>query len=69
MKWISIKDKMPERRVGVLITDGQIVTCAEWDGDWWGSHGFSGYEWEFDFDERFVTHWMPLPKPPQLKSG
>jgi hypothetical protein len=30
MKWISIKDKLPETDSLVLITDGERVTIAEW---------------------------------------
>ncbi len=73
-QWISVKDKLPERGVGVLITDGRMVTCAEFGGTYqnrngeyisWNGHEFGGYEWEFDFDEGNITHWMSLPQPPQ----
>lgn len=73
MEWISVKDRLPKWKEGVLVTDGNVVTVASldyWDGwpKWWDGHGFSGYEWEFDFSNNFedgkVTHWMPLPNPP-----
>lgn len=73
MEWINIKEKKPEHRQKVLISDGEIVTAAEADlkfnahsdgSIWWDGCEFSGYEWEWDFGERFVTHWMPLPESP-----
>ncbi len=70
MNWISIKDKLPEFNIGVLVTNGEVVTAAA-RGDFfksgeinWMSHGGNGPEFDWDFDERFVTHWMPLPEPP-----
>lgn len=72
-EWIRISERLPENDVGVLVTDGKIVTAAAlsyWKDapHWWGGHGFSGHEWNFDFSERFdrgaITHWMPLPPVP-----
>jgi hypothetical protein len=78
-EWIACKDRMPERYTGVLVTDGKFVTAAEWTpirlgpndprGEYlpsWSGHEFSGHEWEWDFDERDITHWMPLPTPPSV---
>lgn len=71
-KWISVKDELPEENQGVLITDGDIITAAYldlWgtdDDPHWGGQGFSGYEWEWDFSNNEITHWMPLPAPPEV---
>lgn len=67
--WIAIKDKLPEVGVGVLITNGVIVTAAQRDTLFddrinWDGHEYGGYEWDFDFDENSITHWMSLPDPP-----
>lgn len=69
--WISIKDKLPEVGIGILITDGQVIASAKLDtlhaklGDlMWSGSGFCGYEWEFNFEDNAVTHWMPLPSLP-----
>ena len=72
-EWIKCSERMPPEHVGVLVTDGYLVTAAEWgpikykDGrvvPWWDGHCFSGHEWEFDFSNTSITHWMPLPSPP-----
>ncbi len=69
MNWIALKDQLPPKNVGVLVSDGVIVTAAQWSPifegkPWWSGHEFSGYEWEFDFSHESITHWMPLPEPP-----
>ena len=62
-QWVSIKNRLPEKNHGVLITDGETIVTACLD-KWghWAEHGFSGYEWDFILGE--VTHWMPLPDLP-----
>ena len=72
MKWIDIKKQKPRHQQQVLITDGILVTAAEADAVmnkdgsiWWNGCNFGGYEWDWDFDEKLVTHWMSLPLPPK----
>jgi hypothetical protein len=64
MKWYKLQDHEPPRCTGILVTDGVTVTAAKKDGEYWFPHEVGGYEWEWDFDIKKVTHWMPLPKPP-----
>lgn len=71
MKWISVKEKTPPRGQDILVTDGEIITCTNLE-DWekgkltlMGCVGFSGYEWEYDFEYKDITHWAELPKPPK----
>ena len=57
-KWISVKDRLPEEGV-----------CLGCHGSSVGIYGYVFGEW-FDEDdcicgEGYVTHWMPLPKPPK----
>jgi len=60
-EWISVKDRLPDIDLSVLVYNGQsIEVMAYW----------------YDEDEKpnfmnppappcdFVTHWMPLPEPP-----
>lgn len=78
MNWIDIKQTRPKHDQKVLITNGQIVTAARADMDiyfddeiCWDSCGWTGYEWDWDWNNSQkidITHWMPLPEPPQPAS-
>ena len=50
-QWISVKNKLPEHNTYVLVTDGSEVHRSK--------------VWQEFFDMGPVTHWMPLPKPPE----
>lgn len=56
-EWISIKTKLPTKETVVLTykQSGSIIS-DQYNGEHFG--------WE-DFNERTVTHWMPLPSPPK----
>ncbi len=61
MKWIDVKDSLPESDVPVLALDNDIVDiwimqyiCGKWYCPQEG--------WEMN-----ITHWMPLPEPPMKK--
>lgn len=60
MKWIKVEDKIPEKNVEVLVTNGERVKAAEWckrtDRD--------GYHFMWTTMKN-ITHWMPLPEPPK----
>ena len=66
--WISVKDRLPEQRIGVL------VYCPEYNNVFAGE--LNDYlkkgQWYFFDDEikhpikEEVTHWMPMPKPPEV---
>jgi hypothetical protein len=62
MKWISIKDELPEKDSLVLITDGERVTIAEWyqESGW----SLSREDQAIGIFPDTITHWMPLPAPP-----
>ena len=62
--WVSVEERLPEDRQVVLFhqKDG-FVYCAEYNA---GSKLMSPY-WSIDHDcweAEDVTHWMPLPAPP-----
>lgn len=57
MKWISVKDKLPEKAGPYLVFHDDIgVGIALYLGGLWLADN-NHYE--------FVTHWMPLPEPPK----
>lgn len=58
-KWISVKDRLPEKWQNVLTvrTDGKFRFDFIGSLDvWYEDVNFVGYP---------VTHWMPLPQPPK----
>lgn len=56
-QWISVKDRLPEKGDRVLISyhDGVSIGSYHRNDDW---HVIG-------IILRSVTHWMPLPKPPE----
>lgn len=61
-QWISVEEKLPPEDREVLIFDGTCMYVA-----------FSPFCDEFRFSccgqRTKVTHWMPLPEPPQEATG
>ncbi|WP_419692872.1 DUF551 domain-containing protein [Mannheimia haemolytica] len=58
--WISVKDRLPEIRKEVLITNNFIM-IAQFNGEsWFKSGGILGIQPVYG-----VTHWQPLPKLPK----
>jgi len=67
--WISVKDKLPSKEDTddeYLVTDGEIVDLAIW----WNKVG-TKKKWDFYTPQIIpgaVTHWILVPKPPQLQN-
>lgn len=61
-RWISVKDRMPEDDATYLVygRNGYGIVFAVYygDGEWLTCDDLTNIT-------RFVTHWMPLPKPPK----
>lgn len=56
MEWISVKDKLPELFVDVIVCRrGSAVEPGRRITDWWKVFGTRVKD---------VTHWMPMPDPP-----
>jgi len=56
--WISVKERLPKEHQSVLASDGDEV----------GQYFF--IKGSFETDEGYylnATHWMPLPKPPEVE--
>ncbi|EAC2098901.1 DUF551 domain-containing protein [Escherichia coli] len=60
--WISCSEQMPKGYADVLVTDGEHVEVK-----WWDESGYwnSWTELNSDIFADEITHWMPLPEPPQ----
>ena len=60
-KWISVEDKLPPPGIRVLATTGGAVLEAYIKpfGKWYRN----GVEMGFWHGK--ITHWMPLPEPPE----
>lgn len=70
-QWISVEDRLPEEGDLVLISDGRSVYYAEkrpvgiWDYQIAENYDFDSNSFVINaMEEKHVTHWMPLPKPP-----
>lgn len=64
--WVSVADGLPE--------DGEDVLCWICNDAWGDRYACVGHYdttfklWDFDSERamsRYVTHWMPLPEPPE----
>jgi len=66
--WISVKDRLPLYKEVVLVyLDTKTITEAVYRGEYdKGDHIFRLELTREDTGER-VTHWMPLPIPPETK--
>lgn len=73
-KWISVYLQLPIQLSGniclyesmdIIVTDGANVACGEFvTGCYKKSSGNEVWH-EFKCDSFIVTHWMPLPSPPE----
>ena len=63
-KWISVKDRLPENDQWTLccMKDKSFGTFRVFQWNYIDWQWNDGNEW---FDEKDVTHWMPLPEPPK----
>jgi hypothetical protein len=70
-KWISVKDKVPQKYQRVLVTDGKKVClhykqsrCTFYDSEGEDLYPTGCHQHECDIMEGKITHWMPLPREP-----
>jgi hypothetical protein len=59
-QWISVKDRLPETFQNVLVCTKHEMLLCHHDGDEWVIN-YDGEYAGYDYD---ITHWMPLPEPP-----
>ena len=62
-RWIPVAERLPENMCRVVVwTATEKAMIAIWDGtDWIAPFEF----WKAWGDE--ITHWMPLPEPPEVE--
>ena len=58
-EWISVDERLPDIDELCLLSMENRITKYRWV--------VIGY-YHTNYDE-YVTHWMPLPKPPKMKGG
>lgn len=75
MKWNSCKNELPEEGINVIVawrntvdeSDTFVGVAMRVDGVWYwyplSSHFLSAIDKDVE-----ITHWMPLPKAPEVKS-
>lgn len=64
LNWFPIAERLPEKTGHYLVN----IKCPR--GKWIEICSFDGSEWESvddyaDIATKWVTHWMPLPEPPE----
>ena len=70
MEWISVKDELPTtQKLFMIHPEGKYngMFAGFWPFDDFKGHKKNTFEYENDDDDVFqvhVTHWMPLPEPP-----
>lgn len=70
-QWISVKDRLPEDEKPVLAYYGFYHDDSNEDlgARYIGTLTYFTYDpephWQHESTGLFVTHWMPLPKPPE----
>lgn len=59
-KWISVEERLPAPFEAVIVCrrGGKVEQGYKAVGDWWRVYGTR---------TKNVTHWMPLPEPPEVK--
>lgn len=72
-KWIPVTEALPKTRESILgKKSNKVIVAFRFDDGTQGTdtaHTLNG-EWVFEDHitvvARTITHWMPLPKPPQM---
>ena len=69
MKWISVKDRLPELTEKVLVAGnwGVDVAFCRPDGNFYWE--YNGYARLYENRADGVTHWMPLPPSPSSSNS
>ena len=65
LQWISVKERLPEEGIRCLVyTEWERIILSERIGARWLMKEDDG---QYERPAYWVTHWMPLPNPPEEK--
>lgn len=63
MKWINVNEQLPKSEAGMKLSID--VLCHIEDGEMIVTYfNYPAGKWELSNNRNAVTHWMPLPPPP-----
>ncbi|MFR4340061.1 MAG: hypothetical protein DBX91_14110 [Subdoligranulum variabile] len=71
MEWIKCSERLPHAECGesenaLTVSGAGVVRVLCFDGACWCYPNGNLYEVEPEsYNEQRITHWMPLPEPPQ----
>lgn len=65
MNWISVKDRLPENYISVLGYIPELFPFSQLKECFIGPDGEWHYAGDYSADTAYITHWMPLPEPPE----
>jgi hypothetical protein len=65
IRWISVEDRLPEKLMDVLATDGEEIAVGYYSPGCSCTTKWHGTGRRFNYEP--PTHWMPLPDPPSTK--
>ena len=73
-QWISVKDRLPEDDVNVLVyaignNEESVIAMTSYTHNM-HAYGIEGWRspWQYFFHEYKITHWMPTPEAPKEDS-
>jgi hypothetical protein len=64
-RWIPVTERLPEEGRSVIVYNAPARCAAE--AVYKGEGKFLQFRWSARLQVREVTHWMPLPDPPQVE--
>lgn len=74
MNWISVEDELPQTQDAVIVAADdvyikrvEVITAELIDGVWILSECHLCKHAAILGDHMKITHWMPLPVPPEIK--
>lgn len=65
MKWISVEDRLPNNLEIVLVNGESDNDLRKGFDTAWIAPGCGWTSWHC----KNITHWMPLPNPPEVKNN